>query len=107
MHPASRSFVLSIPGRKDTSYRDEVVGTFWRCQFWKGEILHAVPPIDRTDNREKSLILVNRKELAVAQRVAIRREVTRKQVDHPQNWFHRIISFRVKTGLQTASGDLQ
>jgi hypothetical protein len=31
MRPASRSFVLSIPGRKDASYRDEVVGTFWPC----------------------------------------------------------------------------
>jgi hypothetical protein len=78
-----RSFVLSIPGRKDTSCRDEVVCTFWPCQFWKGEILHAVPPIGRTDNREKSLILANRNQLAIAHRVADRREVTRKQVDHP------------------------
>lgn len=53
---------------------------------------NAVPPIGRTDNREKSLILVNRNELAIAHRVADRREVTRKQVDHPQNWFHRTIS---------------
>jgi hypothetical protein len=101
MRPESRSFVLSSARGKDTPYRDDVVGTFWPFQFWQGEILRAVPPIGRTDNREKSLILVNRNELTIAHRVANRREVTREQVDHPQNWFHRIFSFRVKTGLQT------
>jgi hypothetical protein len=94
----------SLPGRIDTSHCNDALGVTWPCQFRKSEISYAVPPIRRTDNGKKRRILVNLQELAIAHRVAVRREVTRKRVDHPQNWFHQIISFRLKTGLPTAFG---
>src|SRR2546421_12181675 len=80
----------------------------WRhsLQVWQPKIHAPVTPKRRAQQTKQRLVLINRQELTVTQRPALRRETETEDSDFREKWFcHDFLLHEVKLELRVQSLD--